>query len=56
MHKTTVKNLRFGCGASLHSAFLHGHSTVSKRQTMATDKERLMKALSKTARMRGRKK
>ena len=56
MHKTTVKNLRFGCGASLHSAFLQGHATVLKRQAMAMNKERLMKALSETARMRGRKK
>ena len=56
MHKTTVKNLRFGCGASLHSAFSHGHANVSKCQAMGVNKERLMKTISKTAGMRGRKK
>ena len=52
MHKTTVKGLRFGCGASLQSAFAHG----TRNPVLLMEKDSVVKVVSKTTKASGRRK
>jgi len=56
MHKTTVKSLRFGCGASLQSAFSHGHAYAARNPVLLTEKDPLVAVTRKTAKASGRRK
>lgn len=46
MHKITAKKLRFGCGASLQSAFLQGHPFESRALDALLEKDLLMKTIN----------
>jgi hypothetical protein len=56
MHKTTVKSLRFGCGASLQSAFLHSHASGSRALIGLLEKESLIKTTSNKVKSGGSRK
>lgn len=56
MHNSNVKNLRFGCGASLQSDFICGHAEGAKAHAMLMDKKSKAKGASNKNRVRGRKK
>lgn len=56
MHKTTAKGLRFGCGASLQSAFAHGHAHGTRNPVLLMEKDSVVKVVSKTAKASGRRK
>jgi hypothetical protein len=53
MHKTVTRNLRFGCGASLHSGFLYAHKQYWKDMPELNDKENVNRLTDNRQRGRG---